>query len=62
MAESDDSRDWTGLDAIRVLCTAIQKIHYFDKHQEGFGLPASDPVPAQSGGTLHYVDAGMQIE
>ena len=48
----------TALDAVRLLCTAIQKVHHVDKEQEGTSPPCRDPGEYMLCDALQYLAWG----
>lgn len=48
----------TALDAVRLLCAAIQKVQYFDKEQEGISPPCRDPGEYMLADALEYLAWG----
>ena len=48
----------TALDAVRLLCTAIQKVHHLDKTDEGIIAPCHDTGEYMLADALHYLAYG----
>lgn len=46
------------LDAVRLLCNAIQQVQYFDKEQEGMSPPCHDPGELMLVNALEYLAWG----
>lgn len=50
--------DLTGHDAIRLLCHAVQKVHHFEKEQEGMSPPCKDHGELMLQEALYYLSYG----
>lgn len=48
----------TALDAVRLLCNAIQKVHHFDREQEGISPLCRDPGELMLQDALEYLSWG----